>query len=218
MPQTQWKKRPHLPNLEELLNQITAELSKNDHDPIWISVIDLDYAYGQMKLPPETSKHCNCAMTSEKNGDYRFLKGFYGPADIPTIFQEKIDRTLGHQTPVWLDDIIIVTRRQRKNTPEFCIRFWLNWKTRDTEQARKNRNFTKKNNMAWTHNITRWYQTEQGKNRHDKQTRTTNKHQATKVLSRRNTVFCKIHPNLSDKTRKAGTNKHTGRTIATPKR
>ena len=31
-------------------------------------------------------------------------------ADKPTIFQEKIDRTLGHQTPVWLDDIIFVTR------------------------------------------------------------------------------------------------------------
>ena len=105
------KKRPHMPNMEELLNQISAELSKNDRDPIWISVVDLDYAYGQMKLAPETSKHCNFAMTVEKiNGYYRFLKGFYGPADIPTIFQEKIDRTLGHQTPVWLDDIIIVTR------------------------------------------------------------------------------------------------------------
>ena len=40
----------------------------------------------------------------------RFLRGFYGPVGIATIFQEKIDRTLGHQTPVWLDDIIIVTR------------------------------------------------------------------------------------------------------------
>ena len=48
------------------------------------------------------------------NGYYRFLKGFYGPADIPTIFQEKIDRTLGHQTPVWLDDIIIVTHRTKE--------------------------------------------------------------------------------------------------------
>ena len=43
------------------------------------------------------------------NGYYRFQKVLYGPADIPTIFQEKIDRTLGYQTPVWLDDIIIVT-------------------------------------------------------------------------------------------------------------
>ena len=88
-----------MPNMDELLNQISAELSKND-TPIWISIIDLDYAYGQMKLAPETSKHCNFAITGEKiNGYYRFRKGFYGPADIPTIFLEKIDRTLGHETP-----------------------------------------------------------------------------------------------------------------------
>ena len=97
--------------MDELINQISSELSKNESDPSWISVIDLDYAYGQMRLAPETSKHCNFAITREKiNGYYRFLKGFYGPADIPTIFQEKIDRTLGHQIPVWLDDIIIATR------------------------------------------------------------------------------------------------------------
>ena len=80
------KKRPHMPNMEELLNKISAELSRNDHDPNWISVVDLDYGYGQTKLAPETSKHCNFAMTGENiNGYYRFLKGFYCPADIPTI-------------------------------------------------------------------------------------------------------------------------------------
>ena len=67
------KKRPHMPNMDELLNQISAELSKNDTNPTWISVIDLDYAYGQVKLAPETSKHCNFAITGEKiNGYYRF--------------------------------------------------------------------------------------------------------------------------------------------------
>ena len=97
--------------MEELLNQISAEMSRNKHDPIWIAVIDLEYAYGQMKLAPKTSQHCNFAVTGENmNGYYRFLKGFYGPANIPTISQEKIDRNLRHQTPVWLDDIIIVTR------------------------------------------------------------------------------------------------------------
>ena len=56
----------------ELLNQISEELSRNDHDPIWILVIDLDYAYGQMILAPETSKHCNFAVTGEyMNGYYR---------------------------------------------------------------------------------------------------------------------------------------------------
>ena len=100
-----------MPNMEELLTQISIELSRNDHDPIWISVTDPDYAYGQMKLAPETNKHCNFTVTCESmNGCYRFLKGFYGLAVISTIFQEKTDRTLGHQTPVWLDDIIVVTR------------------------------------------------------------------------------------------------------------
>ena len=43
-------------------------------------------------------------------GYYRFLEGFYGLADIPTIFQERIDTTLEHKHPAWLDDIIIVTK------------------------------------------------------------------------------------------------------------
>ena len=59
-------KRPHMPNIDELLNQISAELSKNDIDQIWISVKYLDYVYGQVKLAPEISKHCNFAITGEK--------------------------------------------------------------------------------------------------------------------------------------------------------
>ena len=35
-------------------------------------------------------------------------------ADIPTMFQEKIDRTLEYSTPAWLDDIIVVTRGDQK--------------------------------------------------------------------------------------------------------
>ena len=58
-----------MPNIDELLNQISAELSKNDTDPIWMSVVDLDYAYGQMKLAPETSKHCNFATKGRRLTD-----------------------------------------------------------------------------------------------------------------------------------------------------
>ena len=43
-------------------------------------------------------------------GYYQFLKGFYGLADTPTIFQERIDQTLENNHPAWLDDIIIVTK------------------------------------------------------------------------------------------------------------
>ena len=47
------KKRPHMPKMEELLNQIAVELSRNNHGPIWISVKQLENAYAQMKLAPE---------------------------------------------------------------------------------------------------------------------------------------------------------------------
>ena len=108
------KIRPHMPNMEELLNQISVEITRDRTKELNISKIDLDYAYGQMKLSKETSRQCVFAITGGKfSGYYRFKKGFYGLADIPTIFQEKIDRTLEYSTPAWLDDIIVVTRGDR---------------------------------------------------------------------------------------------------------
>ena len=40
----------------------------------------------------------------------QIFKRIYGLADIPTIFQEKIEQTLENQHPAWLDDILIVTK------------------------------------------------------------------------------------------------------------
>ena len=108
------KLRPHMPNMEELLNQISVEITRDRTKELNISKIDLDYAYGQMKLSKETSRQCVFAITGGKfSGYYRFKKGFYGLADIPTVFQEKIDRTLEYSTPAWLDDITVVTRGDR---------------------------------------------------------------------------------------------------------
>ena len=67
-----------------------------------------------MKLSKETSRQCVFALTGGNlSGYYRFKKGLFGLADIPTISQEKIDRTLEYSTPAWLDDIIVVTRGDR---------------------------------------------------------------------------------------------------------
>ena len=45
---------------------------------------------------------CICNNGRNFHGYYRFKKGFYGLVDIfPTIFQEKIDRTLKYSTPAW---------------------------------------------------------------------------------------------------------------------
>ena len=102
--------------MEELLNQISVEITKDRTKELMMSKIYLDYAYGQMMLSEKTSRQCVFAITGGNfSGYYRFKKGFYGLADIPTIFQEKIDRTLEYCTPAWLDDNIVVTRGDRKD-------------------------------------------------------------------------------------------------------
>ena len=70
------------------------------------------YTYGQIKLDENTKNLCIFTVTGwdDFTGYCRFLKGFYGLADIPTIFQERIDTTLEHKHPAWLYDIIIVTK------------------------------------------------------------------------------------------------------------
>ena len=131
--------------MDVLLNQISSELSKNELDPNWISITDLDFANGQMNLSRETSKHCNFAITGEKiNGYYQFLKGFYGPADIPTIFQEKIVRTLGHHITVWLDDIIIVTRGTKEQQTQ---------KSESVLTKQDNEGYKASKKMAWRGHI-----------------------------------------------------------------
>ena len=57
------KVRPHMPIMEELLNQISVEITKDRTKKLVISKIDLDYAYGQMMLSEETSRQCVFAIT-----------------------------------------------------------------------------------------------------------------------------------------------------------
>ena len=78
-----------MPNMEKLLSQISVEIPRDRRLQFFISKIDLGYEYGQKKLSEETSRECVFAITGAKfSGYYRFKKGFYGLADIPTIFQE----------------------------------------------------------------------------------------------------------------------------------
>ena len=105
------KKKAQMPNMEELISRISRKISEEQEGEIWITKLYFDYAYGQIKLNENTKNLCVFTVTGgEFTGYYRFLKGFYGLADIPTIFQERIDRTLEFKHPAWLDDIIIVTK------------------------------------------------------------------------------------------------------------
>ena len=98
-----------MPNMEELISKIFAKTTRSEAE-IWMSKIDIDYAYGQAKLSDEAAKHCVFSIIGgDFTGHYRFKKGFYGLSDIPTEFQEHIDAVLGFNTPVWIDNIICVT-------------------------------------------------------------------------------------------------------------
>ena len=108
-----------MPNMEELISRISRKIADGPADEIWISKFDLDYAYGQLQLSKRAMDLCLFAVTGGNfTGYYRFLKGFYGLADIPTIFQEEIDQTLENKHPAWLDDIIVVTKGSKQKHME----------------------------------------------------------------------------------------------------
>ena len=91
----------------------TWKISEEQEGNIWITKLDLDYAYGQIKLKIEREHKKSMYFHRYRQRIYGilpFLERFYGLADIPTFFQERIDRTLEFKHPAWLDDIIIVTK------------------------------------------------------------------------------------------------------------
>ena len=92
------RKRPHMPNMEVLLNQISVKITRDRTAQLFISKIDLDYTYGQMKLSEETSRHCVFAIT-----------GGHHPAIT--------------STPPWLDGINLVTRGNKQEHEKKTIRY-----------------------------------------------------------------------------------------------
>ncbi len=100
-----------MPNLEDLRDRSCIKIATNRDQQLWASKIDFKYAFGQAKLAKETSKHCVFAIVGGRaTGHYRFVRGFYGLADMPVVFQEKLDRVLQNKFPAWHDDILVITR------------------------------------------------------------------------------------------------------------
>ena len=100
-----------MPNMEELISRISRQISAGEDGENPETKLDFAYAYGQIKLNEKTRNLCIFTVTDgEFTVYYRFLKGFYGLTDIPTIFQERIDKTLEYKHPAWLDDTIKITK------------------------------------------------------------------------------------------------------------
>ncbi len=105
------KKKMQMPNLDDLRDRASIRASKDREMPFWVSTIDLDYAFGQVELDEETAKHCVIAIVDgDSNGHCKYNRGFYGLADMPVVFQDKLDRVLEGKNPAWQDDIIVITK------------------------------------------------------------------------------------------------------------
>ena len=90
------KKKYQLPNKDRLIDSISQHINdSNQDDNVYFSTIDLIYAYSQLKLHPDTSRHCNFnIICGELTGTSRFKTGFYGLTDMPEGSQKAMDYTL----------------------------------------------------------------------------------------------------------------------------
>ena len=108
-----FKNKYQMPNVDELIDGVSQIVTENKKGTLYFSVLDLKYAYSQLKLAADTARQCNFNIVGGKaTGTYRFLTGFYGLADMPAEFQKAMDRTINHakNTFCFLDDILIVSK------------------------------------------------------------------------------------------------------------
>ena len=81
-----------MPRMEELSILKSAAATRDQTNSLMASKDDLDYAYGQLELVRETSRHYVFVIRGKKfNSYYRFKKSFYGQANISTMFQEEME-------------------------------------------------------------------------------------------------------------------------------
>ena len=113
-----YKNKYQMPNVDELIDGVSQIITSASEGSLYFTVLDLKYAYSQIRLTAETAKQCNFNnVGGNATGTYRFLTGFYGLTDMPAEFQKAMDRTLNHSknTFCFLDDILIVSKGEAKD-------------------------------------------------------------------------------------------------------
>ena len=112
------KNKYQMPNIDSLIDSISQHINdSNQGDNIYFSTIDLRYAYSQLKLHPDTARHCNFnIICGDATGTYRFKTGFYGLTDMPAEFQKAMDYTLVglSNTYCFLEGIILVSKDSKE--------------------------------------------------------------------------------------------------------
>ena len=154
--ETQWNHREKEgtnAEYEELISRMSRKIVDGEADEIWISKFDLDYAYGQLPLSENAMDLCIFPVTGGNfTGYYRFLKGFYGLAGIPTIFQEKIDKTLENKHPALLDDVLVVTKDSKQQHKRELIDVLTNLENAGYRLSENKTEFFRSEKMVGTQN------------------------------------------------------------------
>ena len=108
-----WQNNYQMPNKHELIDSAAQIITKDTPGKVWLTSLDLKYAFSQLPLSDLTSSHCNFSIfCGEATGAYRFKTGFNRLTDMPTEFQKMMDYTLQGLEGVicYLDDILVVTK------------------------------------------------------------------------------------------------------------
>ena len=122
------KNKYQMPNSEELMNTVGQTISERKPGGVYLSTMDLTYAYGQLPLSPKMSVQCNFSLVGEKpTGMYRFRTGFYGLTTMPAELQRVMDTILSEfpEAHAFIDDILVVTKgteTERISTVEKILR------------------------------------------------------------------------------------------------
>ena len=88
------KNKYQMLNVDELIDGLSTIVTEKKEGTSYFTVLDLRYAYSQLKLAADTARQCNFNVVGENaTGTYRFFTWFYGLADMPAEFQKAMDRT-----------------------------------------------------------------------------------------------------------------------------
>ena len=112
------KNKYQMPNIDYSIQTISQTLSTAQQETAYFTTLDLQYAYSQLNLHSDTTRHCNFNLViGDMTGTYRFKTGIYGLTDMPAEFQKAIDCTLTGLTKkfCFLDDILIVSRGRNQH-------------------------------------------------------------------------------------------------------
>ena len=81
-----------MPNIDKILDGVSQIVTENKEGTLYFTLLDLKYAYSQLKLAEDTAKQCNFNIVGGKaTGKYRFLMGFYTLKGIPAEIQKAMD-------------------------------------------------------------------------------------------------------------------------------